>query len=318
MSQNKFGRNYQLRVESTQKDTFFDITLPKTIEFSLTRHTLGSSNNCNIRVTNLGQKLRDNIRQDWSTFAALRRVQLNAGYGDNLPLIFSGFIQQAWSYREGVDFITNIDCNDGAVPAALSVIQGNEGTFPAGTPMKTVYETLISFLDATSLGLIGDSFIYTKDINGNITGNLQVLQKSKSYVGNVMQNLINISGQSFFIDNGLAYVLTNKEWNKVQGKAPIISVDSGLLSTPLLEIQTVTFDMIFEPSLKVGQLIQLQSELSPQLSNASLNASQTGPSDNYYKITSLRHKATISPAVCGDAITNVEFYAVNSPIGAPT
>jgi len=313
MPQDKFGRNYELRVESTQKGEFFKITLPKTVEFSLTRHNLGSSNNCNIRVTNLGQKERNNIRQDWSTFSARRIVQLNAGYGENnLPLIFSGIIQQAWSYREGVDFITNIDCNDGAFPASLSRISGNEGTFPSGTPIKTVYENLINLLDNTSLGLIGNSFIYDNN------GNLQVLKKSKSFSGNVMQNLINISGQSFFIDNGIAYVLTNNEWLKVQGQAPIISVDSGLLNTPLLETQTVTFDMIFEPSLKVGQLIQLQSELSPQLSNAVLNNSKTGPSDNYYKITSLRHKALISPAICGDAITNVEFYAVNSPIGGPT
>lgn len=312
MPQDKFGRNYELRVESTQKGEFFKITLPKTIEFSLTRHSLGSANSCNIRVTNLGQKERNNIRQDWSTYSTKRIVQLNAGYGENnLPLVFSGTIQQAWSYREGVDFITNIDCQDGAFPASLSRINGNEGTFPAGTPMKTVYEKLISLLDETSLGLIGDSFIY--DDNKN----LQVLQKSKSYNGNVMQNLINISGQSFFIDNGIAYVLNNNEWLNVQGSAPIISDASGLLSTPLLEIQTVTFDMIFEAPLKVGQLIQLQSELSPQLSSAILNPAKTGPSDNYYKITALRHKALISPAVCGDAITNVEFYAVNSPIGGP-
>lgn len=311
MPQDKFGRNYELRVQSTSGD-FINITLPRTIEFSISRHVLGSVNSCNIRVTNLGKEARDNIRQDWSTYSSQRLIQLNAGYGENnLPLIFSGTIQQAWSYREGVDFITNIDCQDGAVPASQSQINGSEGTFPAGTPMKTVYEKLISLLDETSLGLIGDSFIY--DDNGN----LQVLQKSKSYTGNVMQNLIDISGQSFFIDNGIAYVLTNNELLKSQGSAPVISVESGLLNTPLLEIQTVTFDMLFEPSLKVGQLIQLKSELSPQLNSATVNASKTGPSDNYYKITSLRHKALISPAVCGDAITNVEFYAVNQPIGGP-
>lgn len=302
MSQLKFGRNYKLVVQKND-GKYLTLGLPYTIEFSLSRALLGSINSCQIRIYNLSETHRKELRFDFSNYSHRRIVQLNAGYGTNLPIVFYGTMYQAWSYREGVDFITTIECQDGAFAAANSIIPST-ANFPAGTPWQTIYTTLMGYVKNTTFGYIGDSFIYNND------GSLAVTARSNSYVGDAITTLIEISGHAFFIDNGKTYILNNKEYIKTLGQIPIINTASGLLNTPLIEIKIVTLEMIFEPSLFVGQLIKLESQTTPYINSATIR-SQT---NNNYKITSLKHKATISPAVCGDAVTTVEFFAINSPI----
>lgn len=305
MAQTKYGRNYRLLVEKTDGD-FLIIELPFSIEFSVSRSSLGSMNVCQIRIYNLSPKNRQELRYDWSNYTRKKRVKLTAGYGDNLQLIFLGIVDQGYSYREGVDFVTTIEAQDGGACAGNSDIPANAGVFPAKTPMQTVYKTLMKYLTFTDFGGIGDSFIYDKNKQ------LILLQRSKSFTGNVVRNLTQLSGNAFFIDNGKSYVYKNEEFKKVQGDVPIISKETGLLNTPLIEIHTVTIDMMFEPSLFVGQLIRLKSQSTSYINNITINDQSTNQVDNYYKISSLKHNAMISPVVCGDAITTVQFYAVNA------
>lgn len=305
MAQLKFGRNYRLEVQGNDNQTII-ISLPFTIEFALSRVALGSVNTCQIRITGLGPTKRDNLRHDWTNYSTDKIVKLYAGYGDNMPLIFYGQVSQAWSIREGVDFVTTIQCQDGAFGAANSHIPSS-ATFPKGTPLLTVYKTLMSYVKNTKFGKIGDSFIYTNGPGST----LLTLTSSKSFTGDAIYNLIQLSGHAFFMDNGKTYILTNDEILNTQGIVPIINYATGLLNTPLLEVSIVRFDMIFEPSLFVGQLIQLQSQTTPAINNATIGNQKV----NYYKIYSIKHRCTISPAVCGDAISTVEFWPVNSPLG---
>src|ERR1017187_1050595 len=96
----KFGRNYILTVE-TQNNDLLIIQPPFTVEFDITRNTLTSANVCSIRIYNLSQNNRNKIRFNIMDTGDFRSVQLQAGYGTNLPIIFSGNITQAWSVREG-------------------------------------------------------------------------------------------------------------------------------------------------------------------------------------------------------------------------
>jgi hypothetical protein len=308
MSQVKFGRTYKFTAQF-QDGSILNIELPTTIEFNLTRSTLGSINNAQIRIYNLGSKNRQLLRYDWSNNKSNIIVTLTAGYGVNLPIIFKGNIAQAWSYREGTDFVTTIQVQDGGFTALNSLIPPS-CNFAAGTTLQKIYKTLMGYLQNCSFGAIGKSYIYEKDAQGNLTSKLLKTSRSTSYTGDVIENLTTLSGRGFFIDNGMSYIATNKEFSKIQGLTPIIDASTGLLNTPLIEVQKVTFDMIFEPSLFVGQLIQLKSQSAAFLNNVTIN-NQT---NNYYKITSLKHRAMISPDTCGDAITTVEFFPINSPI----
>ncbi len=272
----KFGRNYVLSIETTNDETL-TIEPPFTMEFDLTRNTLTSANVGSIRIYNLSQKNRSLIRRNVTDTSDIRLVQLAAGYGNNLPVIFRGNITQAWSVREGENFITQIESLDGG----FAFSYGNTNTtFPAGTSMQVIIRSLIGTLPGVTVGAIGE-----------YPGSLL---RANSYSGNTTTLLKDITGGGLFIDNGRGNCLGDNEC--VSGGLPIINSQSGLLGTPLREQTIISFDMLFEPRLLVGQRVQLDS-----LEGTSRGANFNG----LYKVISLKHRGTISAGVCGDAITSV-------------
>jgi hypothetical protein len=303
MAQYKLDRNYFLNIELAD-NSILQIFLPFTIEFNIIRKNLGGINNCNIRIYNLSPKNRNLIRYDMSDYSTIRNLKLYAGYGTNLPVIFIGNISQAWSFREGTDFITTIECYDGGDGFINGLIPGTAG-FPAGTPLQSIYKKLMSYMPNTTFGAIGPSFIYEKG-----TSSLLKTSRYTSYTGNAGDVLRNLTGNAFFIDNGQTYILADHEC--ISGNVALINNQSGLLDTPLRENSIVTVNMIFEPGIIIGQFIELNSSTFQELNSASYN--QNNNVNGYYKVTSMTHKALISPAVCGDAITTLEFFSPSAPL----
>jgi hypothetical protein len=275
MAPSKFGRNYILNIQ-TINDTTLTIQLPFTVQFDITRNVLTSANVAQFRIYNLNANNRAQIRKNINDFGDNRVVQILAGYGNNLSLMFEGNITQAWSAREGVDFITQIECFDGGFAFSNSM---SNTTFPAQTEMTTVAETLIG--DLSSSGV-------KPGIIGSFPGQLS---RGNAYSGNTCQLLQQITGGRFYIDNGKAYALSDNEC--IAGPVTTINAASGLLNTPIREQTIITFDMLFEPKMIVGQQITLDSVTA----DSNINGE--------YKVISLKHRGMISDAVCGDAITTV-------------
>lgn len=273
----KFGRNYILEVQ-TQNGSVLTVTLPFTIEFDITRNTLTSANVCQIRIFNLSQKNRNQIRFNVSDYGQFRLVRLRAGYGSNLPIVFTGNISQAWSVREGVNFITQIECYDGGFAFSNGLTSAQ---FPAGTPQRDIIKNLAESLPNVSLGAIGD-----------YPG---TLSRGNSYSGATTDILREITGSGFFIDNGKSYALNTNEYVDNGNGVAVINSKSGLLGTPVLEQTIVRFDMLFEPALTLGQKISLQSTTEQNFNGD-------------YKVTAVKHRGMISEAVCGEVITTGEFF----------
>lgn len=273
----KFGRAYSLEVQ-TPSGEILVIQLPFTIEFDIIRNTLTSANVCQIRIYNLSLKNRNQIRFNASDYGHFRSIKLRAGYGTNLPVIFTGNISQAWSVRESVNMITQIECYDGGF--AFNNGQSNT-VFPAGTQQSDIIKGLIGDLPNVSLGAVG-----------NFPGSLQ---RGNSYSGNTANILRDLTGGAFFIDKGKANALGTDEFIVNTGSVAVINSQSGLLGTPVLEQTIVRFDMIFEPGLDVAQKILLES-----VTESNFNGN--------YKVTGVKHRGMISEAVCGDCITTGEFF----------
>jgi hypothetical protein len=269
----KTQRNFRLTIDAIngQKLT---VTPPFTIEFDITRNILSSANVSSIKIYNLSENNRNSIYKDKNNFALYRAVQLNAGYGDILPVIFKGNVSHSWSVREGTNFISYIEAYDGGFAFVNSDVASS---YPAGTPQRVIYEDMISKLGPTvSPGVIGNY--------GDSSS------RGSSYQGNPADLITQLTGGAFFIDNEKAYVLKNEE--VLQGSIEAISSDSGLLGTPIREETIVHFDMIFEPRLMIGQLLTLDSSTFKIINGA-------------YKVISIKHRGMISDSVCGSAITTV-------------
>ncbi len=274
----KFGRNYKLSVGLADGGTL-TIELPFTIEFDITRNTLSSANVCQLRIYNLNEYNRNQIRFNITNFGGpFRQVVFRAGYGDNLATIFTGNISQAWSVREGTNFISQIECYDGGFAFVNGV---TDRQFPSGTPQTAVVETLVQDLPFVMRGVIGA-----------VPG---VLTRGNSYSGNTADLLTNLTGGAFFVDNGKANVLGTNEYYQAPGGITVINAKSGLLNTPVLEHSIARFSMLFEPNLNVGTAILLDS-----ITGASFSG--------LYKVTAVKHRGMISGAVAGSAITTGEFF----------
>ncbi len=279
----KFGRIYRLEVQIQENGPYLVVEPPLTIDFDAYRNLIVSPNVSTIKIYNLSPTHRNQLRFDRSNFGQIRNVILKAGYENQLlATVFSGNVVEAWSVREGTEFITTISAHDGG----FSFVNGTtSATFPAGTTQTTILKTIAVNLPGVSLGAFGN---YT-----------DVLQRGNSYNGNSMDLLTQLTGGGAFIDNGKINCLQNSEC--VFGGIPIINSASGLLGTPVRENLIVHFDMIFEPRLLVGQQVELQS-----IGEGNFNG--------FYKIYSLHHKGMISESVCGSAVTSVIFNYGAGPL----
>ncbi len=273
----KFGRNYNLEV-GTLNGSVLNISLPFTIEFDITRNTLSSAQVCQVRVYNLSLKNRNLIRFNASNYGQHIPIILRAGYGALPPVVFTGNISQAWSVREGTNFITQIECYDGGF--AFNNAATNT-QFPAGVMQKDVITTLMGTLPHVNMGAVGD---YPGQ-----------LSRGNSYSGSTTDILRDLTGGGFFIDSGKANALGTDEYIAAIGGTTLVNSGSGLLGTPVLEQTIVRFDMLFEPGLNVGHRIKLDS-----VTESNFNG--------FYKVTGVKHRGMISEAVCGSVITTGEFY----------
>jgi len=114
--------------------------------------------------------------------------------------------------------------------------------------------------------------------------------KGQTYSGSTTELLRDLTGQAFFIDNGIAHCLNDNEC--LDGEIPKINAASGLLGTPLLESQFIHVETMFDPSLKIGQLVSLEST-----TNLAFNG--------LHKVISLKHRGIISEVVSGSATTEI-------------
>lgn len=285
----KWNRNYELTVETEDGGTL-QVGLPFTLELDITRNTLTSANVCQVRLYNLAPLDRNQLRYNVSNYGQFRRIELKAGYGDNLPVIFTGNISAAWSVREGVNFISQIECYDGGFAFNTGRVSTS---FPKGTTQNTVIRGLASQgLPKVAVGAVGSSY----------SG---VLTRGNSFTGPTMSVLGEYTGGGAFIDNGTFHALGTDEYLPTPAGTLIVNASSGLLGTPILEQTIVRFRMLFEPQLLVGAQVLLQSD--------------TGASFNgLYKVTAVKHRGVISSAVSGTVETQGEFFysKLLSPAGA--
>lgn len=264
----------------TQNGGTLTIALPFTMEFDITRNTLSSANVASIRIYNLSANHRNQIRFNVMDTGIFQPITLQAGYGANLSTIFSGNITQAWSAREGQNFVTTIESFDGGY--AFNNGQINQ-SFPSGTTNKTVITTVAQSLPNLTVGSIG-----------SFPGKLA---RGNAVSGASAQVLNDLTGGAFFVDASKVNCLGDNEC--VPGGLALIDDSTGLLDTPIRELTKLTFNMIFEPRLLAGQLVNLQSaEGAANLANF----------NGIYKVTGIKHRGMISGAVCGDALTSVELF----------
>lgn len=258
-----------------------EIKFPLTCEFSIQRNTFASSNQATFRIYNLAEETRNQLYKD-KISGTFQPIIFQAGYSSPLPIIFKGNIMEAKSYRaEGsVDFITEITAYD--MGFAMQSAWTSQ-SFPSGTNQASVIDYLINDLKKyfVDRGVVSDFSGSTYDRQRSLFGRTwEVLQTEKGK-------------GSCFIDNGKVNIL--KDGDAFEGPISIISAETGMLGVPTKADDYVVVDVLFEPQLVCGQLVDLDSKSNPRF-----NARR--------QVLGIQHTGIISGAVNGKCRTKVTLY----------
>jgi hypothetical protein len=266
----------------SSKAVQFEIELPFSVEFDVQRNTLASANTCELKFYNLPERVRSAIYKDKTDFELYKGAEFFVGYGTTLSRVFRGNIIEAYSYREKVDWITIVHCQDGG----FSMVNSNSSfSAPAGTSMGDLIKKTMGDLKGVSSGNVGA-------FNGESTRGTVV-------IGNTADLLCGFTKNSFFVDNETAYAVNENE--VIQGELPLVSIESGLIGTPIKEQSFVRVEMIMEPRIKTGQAIQLISKSQPYLNGV-------------YKVLGFTHQGSVSPVKCGEAKTKLTLSYGTKPL----
>lgn len=272
----KTNRRYTLSVEKTSGG-FLTIELPFTLEIVIERNLLSSVNNGVFRIYNLSEDNRNQLQKNATQLNLRKSIELKAGYGDNLYTIFSGNVLVGFSTREGSNTITELVGFDGGHSMTNAAISK---TLQAGTSNKDVVETLIKEME---------KFGVTRGHVGNIKGSSI---RGVSLSGNPYELLKEYTDNQCYIDNKIVNVLAEDEF--ISGSIPVISSETGLLETPRVESTRVSFHLLFEPRITIGQKVLVKSTTQRALLD-----------DRELKVLSLRHNGIFSDSVSGTMTTDI-------------
>jgi hypothetical protein len=283
----KFERTYKLLVQGATGE-FHTITYPMTTRFFVQNQTTSVFGSASIQVYNLAKETRADLYQDIYKFWQYRQIILSAGYvgdGNAQAVIFQGGVYQCFSYREGPDWVTEIQAIDGgfAVENSLvSVTLANNYTF------KSVARHLCEAMSPTvQVGILGD-------IDDPVVEN-----KRRGIVmcGNPWDFLVRMTTArdlSTFIYQEKAYVLSQQEYIEDKGALAEISTDTGMIGSPRMQDAQVTVKMIFEPRLQPQRVIKMRTD----------ERGMSGP----YLVKRVMHRGTISGSVCESLTTDALLF----------
>lgn len=273
----KLNRIYKLTIQTNILEEALVITNPITIDFTIQRGIYAGVNSMDINIYNLSPRHRNLLFQDTYDPKAYKKIVLEAGYeGMGLSVIFIGNIFNAYSVRNGVNVITKIHALDGGLDTQTTQ---TSRTIQAGTKIGDVIN-----------GLLGD-FPHLKGGTQNISD--YTFNRPVVLDGNTFQLIKKYTNNTAFVD--LEEVNIMNTTDVIEGYVPLINDNNGLLSTPERRNTSLSINMIFEPRIVIGQIVEIQSSIAPQF-------------DGQYKVIGLSHRGIISDAVAGNCTTNLELF----------
>lgn len=233
-------------VKRTQTTTTItDLRVQFKVRRSLTKHP----NTCDVTITNLADK----TRVDLETKPLL--VQLAAGYGDDLRLLFNGDLRFGMTKQKDTNWETLLQLGDGDCMHRWARVNKS---YAPGTPIKTVLRDVVG-----SMG-----FPLPKNIEQDPTfsQSFENGRTSHGYTRDELSKLLSPYGYHWSFQNGSLLVLRDNDVRS--GSALPIGLAQGMIGTPEFgspprsgKPPHMTVKMLLYPELAPGMLVQLTSKV---------------------------------------------------------
>lgn len=305
----KYQRYYELYYcYDVTNNNWLRVTLPISLEFEISRNNLSVTNTCRFVLYNLSKQTRDlmfrdvldigkpydpnetgfievgkaeeSIREKVGEHKLRNYVELFAGYrsSNTKYLIFSGCVLSAYSYKSGVNYVTEINGYSVNLKDPLTYVSY---VAKAGSTYESVVKNLATQLTG----------VYKVDIDKDLAS--KVFEKDTVIMGTAEDILQNQFGFKPYVDNNCLEILSDK--TIVSEEVIKITPDKGLLNSPRRTQNGVKITMLFEPSLRVGQVVSLEAGMEQTYN------------DTQFVITGFRHSGSISGVKDSQTISEVEL-----------
>lgn len=278
----KFLRTYEIRI-TTPDGYAINIRPPITAQIEVDQQVKGSSlSNASVTLTNLAPSTRTRLGKDKFTRVDYWQIIILAGYGKTLIEIFRGNIQEGYSYKQGTEWFTKLECYDGAYQVQNGFMAE---TFTKDTSMKDAIIQSVKNMPQLLVGVLGSPASEDKPARGRVV------------IGNPYDEIQKITNGQAFIAGENLYVLADNE--VMEGEVFLLAADSNK-TTPKRRDGYLELDCLFSPELKVGRIAELRSMIEKY--------------NGQYKIFGIKHTATFSGAEAGDATTTVSLFIGDKPL----
>lgn len=260
------------------------ITNPLTIHFNVNKMIYAGANcSANIEIYNLEKNTRDSIFYDWLHIEDIRRVELSAGYVDGkFDMIYRGVIRSCRPKKTNTDVIMEIEAQSGLFVLDNEISLAIDG----GESGKNIVQTIIQNTKGVSEG------------EQNIEEKL--FPRTVSLMGSSILLLKNYTSDKMFVDDEKVLVLEPNDATK--GYVQVIDDESGLLGIPERDRTTVRVNCMFEPRIKIGQVIEIKSRIAPVF-------------DGQYKVWGISHNGVIGDGASGTLTTTLTLYTGEQVFG---
>ena len=272
---------------------FIEFAYPLTVEFSIKKSISATLNTADFSIYNLNPVTRQQLAKDRYNQNDLgngllkRLVNFKAGYQKKLVTLFSGNLMEGWSERRGTEIITRLNCQDGGYEAYNKYTQAT-------------YNPPITFQDILK-GLVQDMGIpigwLSKPDNADPLRSITLSGNTNTLIQD------NFGQNQSFIENGQFYFLKENEFLPVP--ILVISADTGLKGVPRRQDTIIEIEMIFEPTVILGQAVQLISAIDKRF-------------NGIYKVVGYEHSGIISGAVDGERTTRMQLLIGSGLLGGLT
>lgn len=269
----KFLRDYEITIQNPSGE-MFTIKPPFSAKISVTRNTLASANKAKITLYNLAPATRNSIFKDKYSITEYWQLKIKAGY-ERLTTIFQGNLYESISYKQGVDWVTQIDAFDG-----MSAIQNGytSQSVAAGTSRGNIIQNIIGNMPNVIAGSIGGD---TEESS----------ERGQVIMGQSTDVLSEQTEGKYFIDNEVVNVLTDDE--VIAGDVLLLD-EEQLFTTPKVRDTFLDCDILFLPEAQPGLICEIRSKETRF--------------NGQYKIMGFSHDITVSSSQAGKAKTTISLY----------
>lgn len=260
------------------------------IQFEIVKTVDHTPNKALIKIFNLNPENEAKIKKEYTD------IFLNAGYKDSLKLVFTGNIIHVFRYREGNDFITEIEAADGDYDYRNAFV--NTVLASGSTNADVVDQVGKTFVKTANNGV--------KEISG------AARTRGKVLVGNsrdILHKVANQSGANWSIQDGVLQIV--KTDSLLPNEAIVVNALTGMLSSPEINEEGITVKFLMNPNARANGSLKLdnnsiklkgqkvgETKKGNQLTGETVNSSNFPESDKLskldsdgiYKILKLTHK----------------------------